>query len=514
MGGNLVGFGEHVAMLWSDEVRDPTVYGKNQYDESSFGRGASDEELRKEFAGKLDDVRQALRRARSNMIDGGDGFVLGLSSLRQRVAADLASNPALKRRLDEMLSTHDLVNVVERIGSAAIQIGLLFVPGGQVISAAIGLAEQMHYTSVHLAEWDMSKAAVDPTRALVDQQKASGQLFTDTLLLALQAVFLAGEVLGQAPKAAKLEEGAEAGEAAAKGGGKLDEAVEAGAKEADKGTKLAPALERAEEMEIVAERAFKALETMPAAAQARASVLGDIVNERLAAAGIPKIKVRASKKLSGEGVFNHRTWTMELNSATLTKDELLTGGNFGKLVSYAYHEARHAEQYFLMARKMAAEGKTPVEIAKKWKQGGIELPPEIAEAAVKANRKLPPLTAEETAKAGVWHDSVFGSGRPARQKLLGEMEAQGKIMASARKRLKALDAIKAKGGRVDPAEMSRLEASYEAARVESNRLYPQYQALPEEADAFAVQEAAKKRYDDYLKEEADKAPITVRERRP
>ena len=72
-----------------------------------------------------------------------------------------------------------------------IQIGALFLPGGQFISAAIGFGIQAAEMGKDLAAWTASKATVDPAKALVDQQQAESALLADTIMMAIQAVDLA-----------------------------------------------------------------------------------------------------------------------------------------------------------------------------------------------------------------------------------------------------------------------------------------------------------------------------------
>jgi hypothetical protein len=146
-------------------------------------------------------------------VGAGDvDFLMGLEGLSGQVKADLGritgANAGLAARFDQMRASHEIKQLVWTIFDTAIQVGLLFVPGGQVLSAALGFVSLAGAMGELLQEWDVSKAAVDPTTALVDQQKAEEKLAFDTVMLVLQAVDLASstnralEEMGEAGKAA------------------------------------------------------------------------------------------------------------------------------------------------------------------------------------------------------------------------------------------------------------------------------------------------------------------------
>jgi hypothetical protein len=217
VGGDLVGAGERASMAGSDGVHNPTVYGENQVDASLFGKQTPDEVLRAAFAGKLDAVRKAIRWARESSLTEDDDFLFGLSGLRSQVVADLSGSAAVSAQLKDMLKAYTIKEVVKSIGETAIQIGLLFVPGGQVLSAALGFVIQGRDMAAHLKQWDFARASLDPGKALVDQQEASDQLLMDTVFMAVQAVDLAGSVVKSLRATAKI---AETAEGAAKGAGK------------------------------------------------------------------------------------------------------------------------------------------------------------------------------------------------------------------------------------------------------------------------------------------------------
>jgi hypothetical protein len=177
-----------------DKVAMPGILPNNPYDRSLLAKQGNDEEVRAAFEKKLDAVRQALRRARSEMTGGDLDFLMGLEGLRNRVKADLSrvkgKNAGLSMRLDAMLADHQVRQLVWTILETSIQVGLLFVPGGQVLSAVLGFVSVGGQMDEHLREWDVSKAAVDPASALADQQQAESALALDTIMLVASAVDL------------------------------------------------------------------------------------------------------------------------------------------------------------------------------------------------------------------------------------------------------------------------------------------------------------------------------------
>jgi hypothetical protein len=173
-----------------------------------------DEEIRKQFNVKLDGVRKAIRHARSQMLTKDIQYLMGMEGLRARIEADFqglgAKNEGLKPRLKTLLQQRDINHETFEIGTMVIQVGLMFVPGGQVLSAAMGFAMAVQGMSENMARWDVSKATVDPAKALVDQQQAESALLFSTLVLAISAVDLATSVnqaLGVGEGISKLTSG-------------------------------------------------------------------------------------------------------------------------------------------------------------------------------------------------------------------------------------------------------------------------------------------------------------------
>jgi hypothetical protein len=92
--------------------------------------------------------------------------------------------------------------------------------------------------------------------------------------------------------------------------------------------------------------------------------LGAAVNEELAAVGCPAVKVELNQSVVG-AEFDAASWTMTINPAEFShRPGVRTLGDLEReeaavIASTVYHEARHAEQRFRVARLDAAEGHKP-----------------------------------------------------------------------------------------------------------------------------------------------------------
>lgn len=86
---------------------------------------------------------------------------------------------------------------------------------------------------------------------------------------------------------------------------------------------------------------------------------------------------------SAAGLFKRTIWTIELNTAQFTERQGvsklgdLTQEEVAGMVSTIYHEARHSEQAFQIARVQAGEGKTAQQI-----EADLSIPADVAAAAV------------------------------------------------------------------------------------------------------------------------------------
>lgn len=141
------------------------------------------------------------------------------------------------------------------------------------------------------------------------------------------------------------------------------------------------------------------------------------VNQRLKAANVPEIKERVFEAMDTEGAvgeFDRTRWVMRLDPESLEAKSLdeLEGADLADTV---YHEARHAEQFFSIARMLAGKGKTASQIAAE-----LTIPADIADKAVAA--KLEKGSAEAIMAEG-WYESMLGGENQAYRERLEEADA-------------------------------------------------------------------------------------------
>jgi hypothetical protein len=119
----------------------------------------------------------------------------------------------------------------------------------------------------------------------------------------------------------------------------------------------------------------------------------DELNKQLAANGVPTLPKPKLDSLRSAGGFAQKSWTVQFNLAGTAKASLTTkiGGipadRISEIAGIFYHECRHAEQAFLVARLVASEAKgskTGKQIAAE-----LDLHEPAADAALKATGPLP-----------------------------------------------------------------------------------------------------------------------------
>jgi hypothetical protein len=174
----------------------------NPVDRSPLGQPqtpAGDEGIRADFLHRLDAVLKAIHKTRARSAAGDVGFLFGLEGLQARVNSDLSGlkgrNEFLSAVFGRMRNEHqarqEKEEYVEGGIQIVVQIGALFFPPLQFVSAALGFALQAKQMNEHLNEWEASQASVDPNKAMADQQKVVEKLTSDTFWMAVQAVDLA-----------------------------------------------------------------------------------------------------------------------------------------------------------------------------------------------------------------------------------------------------------------------------------------------------------------------------------
>lgn len=146
----------------------------------------------------------------------------------------------------------------------------------------------------------------------------------------------------------------------------------------------------------------------------RANQVMQACNERLAADGLPHLDWEWGA--SGAGVFHYRTWKMGLGQSAFDPANYEAGhvADHADLLDTIYHEARHSEQWYRMARERAGLGATADQIV-----SVMNIPHNIADQAV-AN----PINQCDKSQyeAEEWYQSVYGAGAAHRRETLGDVD--------------------------------------------------------------------------------------------
>jgi len=212
----------------------------------------------------------------------------------------------------------------------------------------------------------------------------------------------------------------------------------------------------------------------------RADAIGRRINARLRDIGVPELKIKAVAMAgSANGQFNYLDWSIQINVGTLHAPRLAVH-EFGSLTQTAYHEARHAEQWYLIARALAERGSSPAAIAKK-----TRIPSAVCEAAAIA----PPLSRAQMDAATVFYESVYGERMKYRNHVLNEHARLEQRLAAG----PTVAAIEAAPNLSAAEKWQHAQAVRQLQGLE-HQYYQAYKDLPEEHDAWAVGDAAEKAF--------------------
>jgi hypothetical protein len=148
----------------------------------------------------------------------------------------------------------------------------------------------------------------------------------------------------------------------------------------------------------------------------RANAVVAHVNEQLTAVGVPNVGWHFDSSKGVNAAFDFQTWNMALGDTPYHMDvaDNATPEQQAWQVSSVYHEARHAEQWFRMARERIGLGATAEQAAH-----AMHIPIEIAQWAA-----LNPITQCDASQyeAEEWYQSVYGSGAPHRATTLHDVQ--------------------------------------------------------------------------------------------
>lgn len=149
----------------------------------------------------------------------------------------------------------------------------------------------------------------------------------------------------------------------------------------------------------------------------RAAALIGAVNEQLSAVGVPMVGWDFKAAAGNQAQFHKATWEIWLEAAAFAMEVADTADTAAQagLVDTVYHEARHAEQWFRMARERIGLGAT---VEQATEHGDI--PEWVVQWAA-----LAPITQCDYSQyeAEQWYQSVYGSGSAHREHVLTDPDA-------------------------------------------------------------------------------------------
>jgi hypothetical protein len=209
---------------------------------------------------------------------------------------------------------------------------------------------------------------------------------------------------------------------------------------------------------------------------ARGEALTAMIGRTLSDAGVsppPKYNPNPDTPLGPKtlATFFHKSWSIAINP-NLVGSPSLSAKQADEVASAVYHEGRHCEQWFDMARLRAGQGYKPRDIAR-----DVGIPDPVATSGFNA-----PIAAgsQEANESQVWWDSVHG---PDHDRILSDLKNSERVLAA------AAALVKADKGKDSHASPEKIRADKEArnkAYYEFRPAYEAYLALPEEVSARAA----------------------------
>lgn len=198
-----------------------------------------------------------------------------------------------------------------------------------------------------------------------------------------------------------------------------------------------------------------------------------------------------------------------MNARLLGKDrQPISDHDFDNLTKTAYHEGRHAEQQYLVARARATSGERPASFASDMLMNGpaaqaaaqdplpllgteYVVPPAAVQHRLPERHRPPVADPAPDATwadargecAARWDDSMYGSGQAPREALLADLRTNKPRAVN--RAAEALD--RAKQERADKQPLAALDRAWRTAGAEYEATQRAYAAPSEEADAFATE---------------------------
>jgi hypothetical protein len=202
--------------------------------------------------------------------------------------------------------------------------------------------------------------------------------------------------------------------------------------------------------------------------RSKANVLIGGVNFELAHFDVPTVDFDMKDLETDNAQWDSAGWQVLVNPERFKK-AAVTDDEAADVAKTVYHESRHAEQDFRVARMLAGRKMKAGDIAEK-----LDMPERIAAAA-----KKQPLTGKgrDEREAEGWFESEHGKGSDARIATLEKLEQTTLELRAAQ--------IAAQTAFTEDARKAA-DARLEAAKKAHDEAMAGYYALPEEGDASAA----------------------------
>jgi hypothetical protein len=479
--------------------------------------GGKSDDARKTMLAALQDTKKHIGEAPAHLSD--PELPLDLTLLHPKVMASrgsVFSDPVYKPVVTSIVKGHNEAKAAELLGLTTIAalafIVAEFATGGLATFLILTGTAASVISSANAVSHAMDVRAVEPTSisddtAMLEAGTADAATFDAALQTVLSVIDVAAgakalaggtkaaneladlDKLAPAEAAAKVEKSLdEVGVAAtiAKSGRSADELLRLVGKD----SRFAAAL-RLVPGEIASAtgvasataiaRGAKAAEVLArdwakfTSAEERIGWLETRLNEELTKAGAPEIRiVPKPSPTMGRLEFDPRHYEVSIPLgwflSARTADEITT------LTALAYHEARHAEQWFLIARRLSTLGVSEAEIVTR-----TGLKADIVKQAAGI-----PLEAgsAEAAAADAWIKSIATErGQVLRDVAYRDLDAAEADLVQAKKAMKEAEESR------DAAKIKDAKNNLEDAQVKYDACEEQYRKLPEELDAYGVSQA-------------------------
>jgi len=212
-------------------------------------------------------------------------------------------------------------------------------------------------------------------------------------------------------------------------------------------------------------------------AQARAELMLKNANEQLTSANIPPVKLVFGDTKGAKGLFASWMWSIWVEKERYAASAAET--DITDLSQIFYHEARHAEQHFSIARLLIGKGHSVEQVIEK-----ASMPKVIVEKA--AEIPIIPGTPEAVTAEG-WFETNHGKGEKKQDEVLAKMAKVHWEREHARENHKK---AKAEHEKHNTPETQKALEEAEKELEEKEKNYAEgrkdYENLPDEADTHRV----------------------------